>query len=154
MYFISGDAKVPSPFPCRNEIPGRGQVSTRSMSLSFSLSKLPATIAVELRPGDGKGWADVKVTHADAGAGTVEISGIGDIDDSKTTQLENIHLLSRWTSAGSGRADIELKNGDLPFTVTARECWSTSFERVYYQDTVNFEPATGQESSCALPAAP
>lgn len=122
--------------------------------VTYDLTKLPATIAVELRPGAAKGWADVKVVHADAGAGTVEITGVGDIDDSKTTQLEDIHLLSRWTPKGSGRADIEMKNGDLPFIVTARECWSESFSRVYYQDTVSFEPTSGQESACALPATP
>lgn len=120
--------------------------------VTYDLTKLPATIAVELRPSAAKGWADVVVTHADAGAGSVEITGLGDIDDSKATQLEDIHLLSRWTSKGSGRADIELKSGDLPFTVTARECWSESFARVYYEDTVSFEPKTGSEAACALPA--
>src|SRR5205085_11413025 len=63
--------------------------------VTYDLTKLPATIAVELRPGATKGWADVTVTHADAGAGSVEIAALGDIDDSKTTQLEDIHLLSR-----------------------------------------------------------
>lgn len=120
--------------------------------VSYDLKKLPATIAVELRPSASKAWADVTVTHQDAGAGAVEITGLGDIDDTKTTQLEDVHLLSRWTSKGAGRADIELRNGDLPFTVTARECWSESFARVYYEDTVSFEPASGAESACALPA--
>lgn len=119
--------------------------------VSFDLTKLPATISVELRPPSTKGWADVTVTHADAGAGTVEITGLGDIDDTKSTRLEDIRLLSRWTSKGSGRADIEMKNGDLPFVVTARECWSESFARVYYEDTVSYEPATGAETACALP---
>jgi hypothetical protein len=120
--------------------------------VTYDLAKIPATIAVELRPNASKGWADVTVTHAEAGAGSVAITGLGDIDDSKTTQLEDIHLVSRWTSKGSGRADIELKSGDLPFTVTARECWSESFARVYYEDTVSFEPKTGSEAACALPA--
>lgn len=120
--------------------------------VTYDLTKLPATIAVELRPGAAKGWADVTVTHADAGAGEVAITGLGDIDDTKSTQLEDIHLVSRWTPAGSGRADIELKNGDLPFTVTASECWASDFTRVYYEDTVSFEPTTGSSSACALPA--
>jgi hypothetical protein len=120
--------------------------------VTYDLKKLPATIAVELRPSASKAWADVTVIHQDAGAGSVEITALGDLDDSKATQLEDIHLLSRWTAKGSGRADIEMKNGDLPFTVTARECWSESFARVYYEDTVSFEPKTGTETACALPA--
>jgi hypothetical protein len=118
--------------------------------VTFDLRKLPATIDVALRPTDGKGEGDVKVTHEKEGAGSVDITAKGDLDPSKTTKLEDIHLLSRWTSAGSGRADVVMKNGDLTTTVTASECWSSSFARVYYKDTVNFEPATGDASVCAF----
>jgi len=126
---------------------GKDQGTTK---VTYDLRQIPATIAVELRPGDAVGWADVKVTHEAAGAGEVDIVGLGDIDDSKATKLEDVHVTSRWTTAGSGRADIELKNGDLPFTVTATECWSDAFARVYYEDTVNYEPASGNESACAV----
>jgi hypothetical protein len=121
-----------------------------STKVTFDLRQLPATIKVELRPGADKGYADVLVTHDAAGAGSVEISGIADIDESKDTQLEDVHLLSRWSTDGSGRADLEMKGGDLPFTVDASECWSTSFARVYYKDTVDYEPASGEEAACSL----
>jgi hypothetical protein len=119
--------------------------------VTFDLTKLPATIAVELRPIDGAGFTDVTVTHAEGGAGAVDITALADIDDSKATKLEDVRVESRWTPAGSGRADIELSKGDLPFVVTATECWSETFARVYYEDTVDFEPSSGDASACALP---
>lgn len=121
--------------------------------VTFDLRALPATIAVELRPGEARGHADVLVTHEEQGAGAVEITALGDIDDSKATKLEDVHLLSRWTTTGSGRADVDMKGGDLPAEVTATECWSDSFARVYYKDTVDYEPPSGDASACALPAA-
>jgi hypothetical protein len=121
--------------------------------VTYDLTKLPATISVALRPGADMGFADVVVTHESGGAGSVTVAGLGDIDASKATKLEDIALLSRWTSTGSGRADIALSGGDLPVTVDATECWSTSFERVYYKDTVDYEPPSGDASSCALGAA-
>lgn len=121
--------------------------------ITYDLTKAPATIAVEVRPHPADlslGWSDVKVIHDQGGAGSVEISSLGDVDASKDTKLEDVHLLSRWTTDGSGRADIDMKNGDLPFTVDATECWSSAFTRVYYQDTVNYEPKTGDASACAF----
>jgi hypothetical protein len=113
-------------------------------------SKIQGGDFVPVLTGADKGYADVLVTHDAAGAGSVEISGIADIDESKDTQLEDVHLLSRWSTDGSGRADLEMKGGDLPFTVDASECWSTSFARVYYKDTVDYEPASGEEAACSL----
>ncbi|MBX3263819.1 MAG: hypothetical protein KF782_29365 [Labilithrix sp.] len=133
--------------------PTRGK-DEGTTKVTYDLRQIPATIAVELRPEASKGWADVKVTHAQAGAGSVEITSLGDLDESKATALEDIHLVSRWTSDGSGRADVSMKNGDLPFTVDATECWSASFARVYYKDTVDFEPQTGAPGVCAFTGSP
>jgi hypothetical protein len=118
--------------------------------VTYDLRKIPATIKVDARPGDAKGFIDIVVTHEAQGAGSVKIDGLGDIDDSKSTKLEDVHLVSRWSSIGAGRADITMMNGDLPFTVTASECWSSSFARTFYKDTVNFEPASGDATSCAF----
>jgi hypothetical protein len=120
--------------------------------VTFDLTAAPATIAVELKPGVDRGWANVLVTHEAGGAGSVAIEGLGDIDDTKSTQHEDIDLRSRWTTTGSGRADVRLAGGDLPFTVNASECWSSSFARVYYKDTVDYEAPSGDATSCALPA--
>jgi hypothetical protein len=43
-----------------------------------------------------------------------------------------------------------MKNGDQPLTVDATECWSSSFARVYYEDSASYEPKTGDPSACAL----
>ncbi len=129
--------------------PSRGH-DEGTTKVTYDLQQLPATINVELRPPSEKGWADVKVTHSQAGAGSVEITGLSDIDASKATKLEDLHLISQWASNGSGRADVIMKDGDLPFTVTATECWSTSFARVYYEDTVNFEPKSGDSAACTF----
>jgi hypothetical protein len=121
--------------------------------ITFDLTKLPATIDVELRPSPEKGSLDIKVTHESGGAGRVSITGTGDIDESKATKLENIEMLSRWATTGAGRSQWTFSGGDLPIaSVTANECWSTSFARVYYKDTVNYQPATGEESTCAFGA--
>jgi hypothetical protein len=129
--------------------PDRGH-DTGTTKVTFDLTKLPRAIGVDLKPSPDKGFANIEVTHADAGAGSVEITALANIDKSQSAQLENVHLVSRWLSDGSGRADAELTGGDLPFTVDASECWSDTFTRVYYKDTVNYEPATGDASACSL----
>ena len=53
---------------------------------------------------------------------------------------------------GAGRADVTIANGDLPTgtIVHASECWSSSFERVYWTDNIGLEPDEGAVSSCAF----
>lgn len=68
-----------------------------------------------------------------------------------TALLETLTLRSRWLGTGAGRTDARITGGDLgSLQVTASECWNTSFGRVYYQDSNNFSPAEGTESSCAF----
>jgi hypothetical protein len=76
-----------------------------------------------------------------------------------TAALEQLTLRSRWLATGAGRADARITGGDLgQIQVTASECWSAAFARVYYQDSNNFAPTEGDASACAfatqdLPAA-
>lgn len=120
--------------------------------ITYDLRQLPATILAELRPGDGRGFVDFKVTHDVGGAGSITITGQGDLDDSKATKMEDIAIVSRWASDGSGRADASLANGDMPQKVEATECWSTAFARVYYKDTVDYEAPTGDVTQCSFAA--
>ena len=122
--------------------------------VTYDLRTTPATIAVELRPHAdlADGWIDLAVTHLAGGAGSVTIGGLADIDEKSASRVEDIRLVSRWAADGSGRADVVMKGGDLPFVVDASECWSSSFVRVFYKDTVDFEPATGAAASCTFPA--
>lgn len=121
---------------------------TGTAKVTYDLRLAPAVIDVELRPTHG--WADIAVTHDAQGGGSLEISALTDVDASKATTLEDVHMASRWASSGAGRAAIEIANGDFPFAVTATECWSTSFTRVFYKDSVDFEPPFGDVSACAI----
>lgn len=76
-----------------------------------------------------------------------------------TAAQEHITLRSRWLASGAGRGDARLAGGDLDAGATASECWSTSFRRVFYTDSVAFQPTEGDEADCAfatadLPPAP
>jgi hypothetical protein len=125
-----------------------------NVKVDFDLRTYPATIVAEAHTvADAKGWFKVGVTHEKNGGGAVDVSALGDTDDSKLTKLENVVLHSRWNETGAGRADAQITGGDAPSTIDASECWSSSFYRVYYKDTLSFEPASGLESSCVYPAA-
>jgi hypothetical protein len=122
---------------------------TGSTKVTFDLRQIPASIAVDIdKKTDGS--AHVVVTHEAGGAGEVDITAHTDIDPSKGSGLEDVTLHSKWLTDGSGRADAQLAGGDLPTTVDATECWSTTFSRVYYQDTVSYEPTSGDASKCSL----
>ncbi len=125
---------------------------TGSTKVTFDLRKLPATIAVERKDVDAQ-WVNIDVTHEAGGAGSVEITGHADFDAAKGTKPEDIRLVSRWLTNGSGRADAQLENGDMPLKVNASECWSDSLARVYYKDTVDYEPPSGDATKCSLDAA-
>lgn len=120
--------------------------------ITYDLAHAPSTIAVELRPPTEKGFIDVKVTHASAGAGQVDIRALTDVEGSQSSQLEDVTVASRWDGSGAGRADVVMEKGDLPMRVTATECWSASFSQVFYEDTVSSQPKVGDVSSCAFTA--
>ncbi|MBX3155991.1 MAG: hypothetical protein KF773_08325 [Deltaproteobacteria bacterium] len=68
-------------------------------------------------------------------------------------ELEEITLRSRWLKTGAGRADARIAKGNLPAEtpeVTASECWGTTFQRVFYTDSVNFAPTEGSAAECAF----
>lgn len=121
--------------------------------ITYDLRQLPATINVELRPTPEKGSLDVNVTHDTGGAGGVRIAGTVDLEDAKNTKLETVDMRSRWASTGAGRSQWTFSGGDLPIaSVTASECWSPAFASIYYKDSVDYQPATGDEAACAFRA--
>jgi len=68
--------------------------------------------------------------------------------------LETATLRSRWLATGAGRTDARIAGGDLGTAqATASECWSTSFARVYYTDSNNFQPTEGSVAACAYATA-
>jgi hypothetical protein len=68
-----------------------------------------------------------------------------------TAALEDVTLRSRWLATGAGRGDARIAGGDLGAEqAIASECWSQSFLRVYYTDSVNFQATEGDPSLCAF----
>lgn len=96
--------------------------------------------------------ADYAYNAAADGGGDMTFDVNGNVGG--TALMETLTLRSRWLGTGAGRTDARITGGDLAsLQVTASECWNTSFGRVYYQDSNNFAPAEGVESSCAFPTA-
>jgi hypothetical protein len=116
---------------------------------------LPRTITASLRPAGGEYLVITSAAREDH-SGELTVEGEVDLEDSATSALESVAITSRWHATGAGRADIGLAGGDLSDAgferVTAVECWGTSFSRVFYTDSVDFQPTEGTESDCAYDA--
>jgi hypothetical protein len=118
---------------------------------------LPRSIVAEVTPDPSVNPESFTVTsdaHLD-GTGALHVVARADTDDSKTTQLEDIAIDSRWRADGAGRADIVITGGDLPpdpGRVTAVECWGVDFKRSYYADSLDIEPREGAATACAYDA--
>jgi hypothetical protein len=72
--------------------------------------------------------------------------------------MESVTLQSRWLGTGAGRADARISGGDLgALEATASECWSTSFQRVFYIDAITsggtLSASEGSETACAFASA-
>jgi hypothetical protein len=80
--------------------------------------------------------ASYAYTTTAAGDGTMGLLVQHDIDPFVGSGLLEDHsIFSRWASDGSGRGDARVSGGDLGETEAhASECWSTSFERVFYTE--------------------
>lgn len=92
---------------------------------------------------------DYRYAEAADGAGDMVFSVFGDTEDAGSLP-EHVTLRSRWLASGAGRADARVRDGDLSVEVTASECWSTSFGRVYYADSADWQPAEGSVADCAF----
>jgi hypothetical protein len=118
---------------------------------------LPRSILAEVTPDPAINPESFTVTsNAEVdGTGSLHVDANADVDDSKTTQLEDIVIDSRWRAEGAGRADIAIAGGDIPAepgVVTAVECWGADFMRSYYADSLGIEPSEGEISACVYDA--
>lgn len=83
------------------------------------------------------GWAD--------GGGQMRFDVSAQLVGGSTSPLETLDILSRWTAAGAGRADVEIIAGD--FTGTSYvECWSAADTLLYSAAT--WATPVGTEASC------
>jgi hypothetical protein len=68
-----------------------------------------------------------------------------------TSAVEDVTLRSRWLDTGAGRGDARIAGGDLGSNqAIASECWSQSFQRVFYTDSANWQPTEGDPTLCAF----
>ncbi len=120
------------------------------MDVHYDLAK--AHIDLTLTSTDAQGApAAVDYAYTAAADGGGDMTFGVDANVGGTPALETLTLHSRWLGTGAGRTDARITGGDLGIVqVTASECWSTSFGRVYYHDSNNFSPTEGAESSCAF----
>lgn len=71
-------------------------------------------------------------------------------DTGGTALAENIVIRSRWQADGAGRGDARLAGGDLGTEqAIASECWNSLFRRVFYTDSVNWQPTEGDVAQCS-----
>jgi hypothetical protein len=116
---------------------------------------LPRTITATVTP---EGAASLTITSQanEDHTGELDLTAHVDIDDSKTTALEDVSLVSRWANTGAGRADIGISGGDLPAAgleaVSAVQCWGTDFAQVYYVDSAGIKPTAGNPAECVYAA--
>jgi hypothetical protein len=121
-------------------------------NITTNLAALPKTIRAEIRPNSSTQWFDITSLAREDG-GTLDVEALADTDDSHVTRPEDLHIGSRWRATGAGRADIAFSGGDVPAAlgvVTAVECWDTDFTRVFYEDSVDFQPVEGDVAACAF----
>lgn len=125
-----------------------GADESGTTKVTYDLRKTPSTIDVELRP-TTEGTGDIHVVHGEGGSGSITIRALADIEENQS-KLEDVSIESAWSADGSGRASLVIKDGDMPVVLDATECWSSRFERVYYKDTVDYEPASGAPEACTV----
>ncbi len=93
---------------------------------------------------------DYAYAENEDGSGDLQFGIHGDLDD-EGTLFEDALIRSRWLADGSGRGDAMVQGGDLAeITVTASECWDTTFRRVYYTDSQQWQPTEGDAGACAF----
>lgn len=84
------------------------------------------------------------------GSGAFRFAIAADLDDEGGAD-ERAEIQSRWLASGAGRGDATITGGDLDgVTVSASECWDTTFRRVYYADSAGFAPTEGEVTDCAF----
>ena len=143
-------AKALDPF--KHEDDSGSVTITHALPHDFSenLDALPRTITAVVTPAGEAHYSVESVAKVDH-TGSIHVDAHVDIDDSKTTKLEDVVIDSRWAATGAGRADIDIAGGDLPVgipMVSAVECWGTDYQQSYYTDSANFAPTTGAVTAC------
>ena len=123
---------------------------TGNVSVTYDLADRVVTMHAEGVDELGNpGSFDYFYDEHEDGSGDFQFALEGDLEKNSSA-AEQAVIRSRWQPTGAGRADATLSSGDLAdVTVTATECWDTQFRRVYYTDSVNWQPTEGESTACA-----
>jgi hypothetical protein len=126
--------------------------STGTVTITYDARSYPLNAAANVDPNDGTGqYYDVTVLHGVDGSGIMSLTALADISTPPSGVNENVAENSRWDSTGAGRADVKMTGGEFgTTTVMVSQCWADDFAQTFYTDSVDYEPTTGQPSSCAF----
>lgn len=81
------------------------------------------------------------------GEGEMDFAWLDDVNGGGVDEI--LALRSRWQADGAGRGDAFVTGGDLAVdTVTANNCWGTSFTTTFWSDSIGYREAEGDESAC------
>lgn len=132
--------------------PLRASKDSGTVKVTFDGRQYPIVIEADVHHTADPDFYDVTVTHQKDGSGEVDITALGDVDNPKDGNDENVTLHSRWTNSGAGRADVKVTGGSVPAgtTVIGSECWGASFAETYYTDSANYKPTSGDPNSCVF----
>lgn len=121
------------------------------IDVKYDARAWPKTVTADITTNDGTGQSyDITVGHDSDGGGTVVVTAMADISSPADGTNESVDENSRWNSTGAGRADVKMSGGDLSQTVLASQCWSSQFAQTYYTDSANYQPTSGDASTCAF----
>jgi hypothetical protein len=144
-------------FDKAEELDPVGNDAQGQIDVAYDLESNPAHVTMDYAtmattPEGGTEAVTFHYEYAEApdGSGDFQFTLHGDLDDNGSA-WEDTQIRSRWVAAGAGRSDILITGGDAGTTeVTAAECWDESFGRVYYSDSVEFQPTEGDAADCAF----
>ena len=114
------------------------------------VNALPRTITATVDPHSGETLVITSQANTDH-TGSLDVAAVVDIDDLKDGVAEDVTIGSRWRETGAGRSDITIAGGSLPAEVTevsATECWGEDFSQVFYTDSIESKPTTGDLALC------
>lgn len=119
-----------------------------TLDVVYDLESTPASVVMDF---DGPGGAfHYEYAEAADGSGDFQFAIHTDIDNNGSL-AEDVAVRSRWNATGAGRADLQISGGDAgTLVVTGSECWDNTFGRVYWQDSVNYQPTEGEAAACAF----
>ncbi len=134
-----------------------GNDANGQLAITYDLSGDPRWVEMDFEtlaatPDGGQALASFHYQYAEVsnGSGDFQFSINADLDENGSL-WENAAVRSRWQPDGSGRSDIQISGGDAgTIVVNASECWDTAFARVYYTDSVNWQPTEGDPASCSF----